>query len=47
MGEGAVETGWSGVLLSGDDLLDFSGDQGDASCSYVDLLQQWTGAPLV
>jgi hypothetical protein len=44
-GEGSVQTGWTGVLL-GDSLVDFEGDQADASRSFVRILQEFTGASL-
>ncbi|MGK0184425.1 MAG: hypothetical protein ACI9R3_000191 [Verrucomicrobiales bacterium] len=37
-GEGSVVTGWSGVLLGGDSLVDLSGDQADASLGYAKVL---------
>jgi len=45
-GEGAVATGLTGVLLHGDDIVDFSGDQENRSLSYVDLLMKFTGKTL-
>jgi len=41
-GEGAVDTGITGVLL-GDDLVDSRGDQEDRSRTYVELLTAFTG----
>jgi hypothetical protein len=46
-GEGSVETGWSGVIWGDDSMVDFRGDQAEASGSFVDLLQKLTGKPLV
>jgi len=45
-GEGAVHTGWSGVLLGDDDLWDASGTQEEESRSLVDELKRLTGKPL-
>jgi hypothetical protein len=43
-GEGAVETGATGVLINNDDVVDFSGDQRAASAQYAALLQAFIGA---
>lgn len=45
IGEGAVDTGITGVLL-GDDLVDCCGDQEERSLSYVELLMAFTGKRL-
>ena len=45
-GEGAVATGWTGVLLGDDSIVDFSGDQEGRSLSYIDLLTAFTGKTL-
>ncbi len=45
-GEGAVETGWSGVLLGKDSIIDLSGTQDESSRTYVDLLKEFTGKTL-
>ena len=45
-GEGAVQTGWYGVVFGEDSLIDVSGDQGEASLSFVDLLQHMLEVPL-
>ena len=45
-GEGAVETGWAGVLLGGDSVVDLHGDQEDASRSYTRLLREYLGVPV-
>ena len=45
-GEGSRMTGWSGVLLGGDDLVDWSGDQEEASRSFVRTLQAILQVPL-
>ncbi len=45
-GEGANFTGWRGVLLHGDSMVDYSGDQEDASASYVDMLKEIIGVPI-
>lgn len=42
IGEGAVETGWIGVL-QGDEIVDFCGDQAPSSRNYVNLLMKFTG----
>ena len=47
VGEGAVETGWAGVIFGRDRIIDFAGDQDDASRSYIDLLKEFTGKSLV
>ncbi len=47
LGEGAVETGWTGVLLSDDSIIDFMGDQEVTSRNYIDLLKVFTGKTLV
>lgn len=44
-GDGHGMTGVSGVLL-GDSAIDTGGDQADASLSYVDLIQNYTGKTL-
>ena len=44
-GEGAVATGWKGVLL-GDAITDVSGDQGDASLGYAMVLCAMLGKTL-
>ena len=46
-GEGAVQTGMSGVLLRGDDWIDHCGDQEESSRRYVDLLREMTQKELV
>jgi len=46
MGEGAVATGMTGVFLGEDSLVDYSGDQEDASKNFVELLQRFTGKSL-
>lgn len=45
-GEGAVCTGWSGVLFSDDTALDLQGTQGDQSLSLVEGLRRILGVPL-
>ena len=45
IGEGAVNTGITGVLL-GDDLVDSRGDQEERSRTYVELLTAFTGKRL-
>lgn len=40
-GEGACQTGWGGVLLGGDSLVDYAGDQADASREFVELLKEF------
>ena len=47
MGQGAVETGLSGVLMGGDDLIDFRGDQATAAVAYVRALETFTGKKMV
>lgn len=47
IGEGAVETGWSGTLFGGDSAFDLRGSQEDESRRFVDLLKQATGKPLL
>ena len=44
-GEGAVGTGWGGVLR-GDSVFDSTGDQEDSSRNYITLLQSFTGKNL-
>lgn len=46
IGEGSVDHGLEG-WLAGDDLVDYRGDQQEASLSLVKLLQEMTGLPLV
>jgi len=46
-GEGAVMTGWTGVLLFRDSLVDYSGDQQESSLGFVELLMQYTDKKLV
>jgi hypothetical protein len=43
-GEGAVETGVTGVLLLNDSLVDLCGDQRTTSLNYATLLAAFTGA---
>lgn len=45
MGEGSVADGIRGMLL-GDSLVDFSGNQEDASRRYVTLVKKYTGKTL-
>lgn len=45
-GEGSVMTGWEGVFFSGDSLLDWSGNQGDSSLTFVEVLKKILGVPL-
>lgn len=45
-GEGAVATGWKGILLGEDEILDLSGDQKASSLNYIKLLQSFTGKML-
>ena len=45
-GEGSVMTGWEGVFFSGDSLMDWSGDQGAASLTFVEVLKKILGVPL-
>lgn len=45
-GEGAAMTGWSGVLLGDDDIVDYSGDQEKKSLGYVEMLQEAIGVEL-
>jgi hypothetical protein len=47
MGEGAIETGASGVLWSGDDIVDFKGDQTESAQRYMDLLEQFVDKKVV
>jgi len=42
-GEGARETGWAGVLLGGDSLVDHAGDQEQASRQFLRMLKAFTG----
>ena len=44
MGEGAVESGWTGVIFTKDDLVDFAGKQKASSLEYAQLLHRFTGA---
>lgn len=44
VGEGAVETGWKGVLFGNDDWVDLEGDQEASSRHFVRLLHRFTGA---
>lgn len=43
MGEGARETGWAGVLLGGDSMVDFSGDQEQVSRNFLWQLKTFIG----
>ena len=45
-GEGAVCTGWTGVLFSDDTALDLHGTQGDDSLTLVEGLRRILGVPL-
>lgn len=45
-GEGSVMTGWEGVFFSSDSLLDWEGDQGAASLTFVEVLKKLLGVPL-
>jgi hypothetical protein len=49
-GEGSKTTGWSGVLLGGDDIFDFSGTQEDESRKFAEyiakLLDVTIGEPI-
>jgi len=45
-GEGSVMTGWEGIFFSGDSLLDWSGNQGDSSLTFVEVLKKILGVPL-
>ena len=45
-GEGAIQTGWSGVLFGDDDLVDYSGDQEGAARGFVGTLQRVLDVPL-
>jgi len=45
-GEGAAMTGWSGVMLGDDDIVDYSGDQEKKSLNYVEMLQEAIGVEL-
>jgi hypothetical protein len=40
VGEGSKLTGWSGVMLFGDGLVDLRGDQAESSARFVVLLRQ-------
>ncbi|MGE0385527.1 MAG: hypothetical protein AB7Q97_12410, partial [Gammaproteobacteria bacterium] len=46
-GDGAVQTGWQGTLLGGDDFIDTRGDQELQARGFVDALIALTGATLV
>lgn len=46
-GSGAVHTGWAGVLLLNDDLLDLVGTQESESQKLVNVLAKITGLPLM
>lgn len=41
-GEGSVSTGWKGVLIGGDSLIDVRGDQEESFQSYYELLREFT-----
>lgn len=45
-GEGANFTGWRGVVLHGDEMVDYSGDQEETSRNYVMMLKEFIGVPL-
>ena len=45
-GEGAVATGWGGVLMGGDSTVDFSGNQGAACRQFVLLLREFCAVPI-
>ena len=44
-GEGAVCTGWTGVLLGGDSLIDYEGTQRQEAGQFVEYLSAIIGAP--
>jgi len=46
-GEGAVRTGWTGVVFGGDELADFAGTQEDDSRHFLELLQFFLKKPVV
>ena len=45
-GEGSVSTGWTGVLLGGDDVVDYAGTQGNESRQFVEYLSELIGVSL-
>lgn len=45
-GEGAVMTGWEGLLLGNDDVVDFSGTQEEESRQFVNALAKILDVPL-
>ena len=45
-GEGSLRTGWCGVLLGGDSIVELSGTQEEDSRAYVSILARVIGAPL-
>ncbi len=44
-GEGAVCTGWTGVLLGGDSLIDYEGTQRQEAGQFTEYLSEIIGAP--
>lgn len=46
IGEGSVGTGWMGVLMGGDDLVDWAGRQESESLAFVELLSTYLEVPL-
>ena len=45
-GEGSRETGWRGVLIGGDSLIDMAGDQDSVSRNFVDILKHILGVSI-
>ena len=45
-GEGSVSTGWTGVLLGGDSIVDYAGTQGNESRQFVEYLSELIGVSL-
>ncbi|MCD6521149.1 zinc ribbon domain-containing protein [Candidatus Calescamantes bacterium] len=45
-GEGYVATGWSGVLLGGDEIVDLAGNQDEVFRNYLYLLQNFLKVPI-
>lgn len=46
IGEGAIETRWTGTIFGDDSVVDFHGDQKDAFQAFLDLVREYIGSTL-